>query len=170
MGAVTSIIITFIGEWDPWVNSWASPELRAELQAHGRSEWLTQMLALDHSLTGATFGPLYPSFSLNWKLLILSRACQRVKFELGTCRRGWRWPGAPAVTDKCGDQAESALWSPHYRGEGESQPRFLGEHWKDHPFQTRVLDYRGAQSFPLMARATTTFSNLVTFSLRNSRG
>ena len=152
------------------MNSWASPELRAELQAHGRSEWLTQMLALNHSLTGATFGPLYPSCSLNWKLLILSRACQRVKFELGTCRRGWRWPGAPAVTDKCGDQAESALWSPHYRGEGESQPRFLGEHWKDHPFQTRVLDYRGAQSFPLMARATTTFSNLVTFSLRNSRG
>ena len=152
------------------MNSWASPELRAELQAHGRSEWLTQMLALDHSLTGATFGPLYPSCSLNWKLLILSRACQRVKFELGMCRRGWRWPGAPAVTDKCGDQAESALWSPHYRGEGESQPRFLGEHWKDHPFQTRVLDYRGAQSFPLMARATTTFSNLVTFSLRNSRG
>lgn len=152
------------------MNSQRSPELRAELQAHGHPERLTQMLALGHSLTCTTFKPLYPSCSLNWKLLILLRACQGVKFELGTCRRGWRWPGAPAVTDKCGDQAESMLWSPHYRGEGESQARSLGEHWKDHPFQTRVLDYRGAQRLPLMARATTTFSNLLTFSLRNSRG
>ena len=140
------------------MNSRASPELRAELQAHGCSEWRTQMLALGYSLTGATFGPLYSRSSLNWKLLILSRACQRVKFELGMCPRGWRWPGAPAVTDKCGDQAASALWSPHYRGGGESQARFLGEHWKDHPFQTRVLDYSGPQRLPLMARATTTNS------------
>ena len=134
-----------------------SGQSRAEgrLQAHGHPGWLTQMLALDHCVTGATFGPLYLRSSLNWKLVLL-KECQRVKFELGMCRRGWQWPEAPAVADKCGDQAESGLWFPHYRGGGESQACFPGEHWKDHPFQTRLSAYSGAQRLPLMLRATTT--------------